>query len=68
MRKNPHKCDIRDKEILTIEETAALTGIGQQKIREMLDEPDCPFLLQNGKKRMVFRSDFLDYLKSKRSI
>ncbi|MBE5885992.1 MAG: hypothetical protein E7284_06255 [Lachnospiraceae bacterium] len=54
--------DLQYKPILTITEAAALTGIGQNKIENMLKEPDCPYVLQNGCKKMVKKDIFLDFL------
>ncbi|MCR5590390.1 MAG: transposase [Lachnospiraceae bacterium] len=62
MRKNPHSCELKDKEILTIEEGAALFGIGQNKLKAMLNEPSCPFRLLNGRKRMIMKDQFKEYL------
>ena len=63
MRKNPHSCELKDKEILTVEEGAALFGVGQKKLRTLLHEPNCPFLLLNGRKRMILKAEFLKYLR-----
>lgn len=35
---------------LTVEEAAAYSGIGSQKLREMSDSEYCPFVLWNGAK------------------
>ncbi len=68
MRKNPHSCSIEKKELLTIEEAAVVFGIGQIKLREMLHKPDCPFLLMNGRKRMILKGEFLRYLRDVQKI
>lgn len=52
-----------DKLNLTIEEAAAYSNIGINKINRMLDEPSCTFILQVGKgKRLVKRKEFEKYL------
>ena len=38
---------------LTVEEAAAYSGIGSQKLREMSDSEYCPFVLWNGAKRLI---------------
>ncbi len=68
MRKNPHSCPLDKKEILTIEEGAVLFGLGQNKLRTMLHEPNCPFLLMNGRKRMILKAEFLKHLKEVQKI
>ena len=40
---------------LTVEEAAAYSGIGSQKLREMSDSEYCPFVLWNGAKRLIKR-------------
>ena len=56
MRKNPHTCDLKDKELLSLTEAAALFGIGQTKLSKLLAMPNCPFRLMNGKKRMILKA------------
>ena len=51
---------------LTVAEAAVYTGLGQVRIRKLLKEPDCPFLLKLGSHRiLVRRKELEDYLKSK---
>lgn len=56
------KVPICDKCTLTIEEAAEYSNIGQNKISELLNSPRCPFLLRVGKKRLVKRKEFLDFI------
>lgn len=53
---------------LTIEEAAAYSNIGEAKIRELLSESDCPFVLAKGNHKLVKRKQFEEYLSSKRVI
>lgn len=53
---------IKDKLNLTIEEAAAYSNIGINRIRSMLDEPSCPFVLYIGKRKVVKRKEFERYL------
>ena len=53
---------IKDKLNLTIEEAAAYSNIGQNKLRSMADEPSCPFVLYVGKRRVIKRREFERYL------
>lgn len=44
---------IWEKSNLTLEEAAAYSGIGINKLREMSDSKDCTFVLWNGTKRLA---------------
>ena len=44
---------IWEKTTLTIEEAAAYSNIGQCKIRELLQDRNCPFIMFIGKKQLV---------------
>ena len=51
-----------DKVTLNMEETMAYTGIGRDKLREMTDREDCPFILWNGNKRLIKRKVLDEYI------
>lgn len=53
---------IKDKLNLTIEEAAAYSNIGQNRIEEMAKRPNCPFVLYIGRKRLIKRREFEKYL------
>lgn len=54
---------IWEKMNLTIEEAAAYSGIGIHKIRELIKEPNCNFVLSVGiKKTLIKRKEFEKYL------
>lgn len=53
---------IPQKLLLTIEEAAAYSSIGMNKLRSMADEPSCPFALYIGRKRMIKRKEFEKYI------
>ena len=48
---------IWEKSNLTLEEAAAYSGIGKNKLRELSDMRDCPFVLWNGNKRLIKRKE-----------
>lgn len=54
--------------MLTVEEAALYSNIGVNKIREMCDEPMCPFVLYVGRKRLVKRKAFEDYINKRDEI
>lgn len=46
---------------LTVEEAARYSNIGENLIREKLKNPNCPFLMLIGTKRLVKRKEFEEY-------
>ncbi len=56
------KPSIKDKPTLTIEEAAALYNIGEHKLREMTDSKNCSFVLYVGRKKLIKRKQFDDYI------
>lgn len=62
MKETP-RVEIKDKLNLTIEEAAAYSNIGVNRLRTMADEPSCPFVLYIGKRnRLIKRKEFERYL------
>ena len=59
---------IWEKSNLTVEEAAAYTGIGINKIREMSSGDNCPFVLWVGNKRLIKRKTFDEYVEKQFSI
>ena len=53
---------IWEKHLLTIDEAALYTNIGQNKISDLLRKPSCTFVLYVGKKKLVKRQEFEKYL------
>ena len=58
------KYDVRlcEKPTLTIEEAAFLYNIGESKLRKITEDDDCPFVLYIGRKRLIKRKQFDDYI------
>lgn len=50
------------KPYLTIEEAAAYFGIGQNKLRELTEDPRCKYVLWVGTKRLIKRQLFEQYI------
>lgn len=61
-KKIDERIPISDKLILTVSEATSLTGIGQNKLEKMLREPDCPFVIKNGNRRLIKRDRFISYI------
>lgn len=53
---------IFQKALLTVVEASELTNIGQNRIREIIESPNCNFVLHVGCKRLIKRELFLDYI------
>lgn len=53
------------KMVLTIREAAEYSNIGINKIESMLRQPNCPFVLYVGTRKLVKRSAFEEYISSK---
>lgn len=68
MRNTVGLVPIWEKVALTIEEAAAYSGIGQNKIREISNDDKCTFVLWVGSKRMIKRKPFEKYLEQAYSI
>jgi len=62
MKKENQHLPINQKSLLTIPEAAEYSNIGQNKISEMLKNPRCTFVLYVGKKKLIKRIPFEEYL------
>lgn len=49
---------------LTVEEAAAYTGIGMNKLREISDDDSCDFVLWIGRKRLLKRKKLEEFLEN----
>ena len=59
---------IWEKSNLTLEEAAAYSGIGINKLRTLSDEEDCNFVLWVGSKRLIKRKAFDRFIENTFSI
>lgn len=59
---------IWEKSNLTLEEAAAYSGIGINRLRKLSDSENCPFVLWVGSKRMLKRRKLDEYLERLYSI
>lgn len=53
---------IWEKACMTIDEAAAYSNIGTERIRELTKDKDCNFALKIGTKTLVKRKQFTDYI------
>lgn len=68
MTNNVQTVPIHEKLALTIREAAEYSNIGINKIDEMLRTPNCPFVLFVGKKKLVKRKEFEEFISSRLTI
>ena len=59
---------IWEKSNLSLEEAAAYSGIGINKLRELTNEKDCRFVWWVGNKRLIKRRLFDQYIEQEYSI
>lgn len=60
--KNTERIPIYKKLNLTKEEAAEYSNIGISRLDSMLREPNCPFVLFVGSKKLIKRREFEEYL------
>lgn len=53
---------------LTIDEAAEYTSIGRDKLYDMTNQTDCPFVLWIGSKRLIKRKRLEEFLDKRDSI
>jgi excisionase family DNA binding protein len=62
------KIPVWEKINLSLEEAAAYSGIGMNKLRDITNEKDCKFVLWVGNKRLIKRRLFDQYIEQAYSI
>lgn len=68
MKKEEIIVPVWEKALLTLDEAAEYFGIGLNKLRDITNEENCPFVLFNGTKRLIKRKVLYDYLEQAYSI
>lgn len=63
-RSNLKKVEVKisEKVLLSLEEAAAYTGIGVNKLRILSESENCSWVLWNGSKRLLKRERLRDFL------
>lgn len=62
---NEEKVPIYLKVTMTIREAAEYSSIGINKIDELLKQPNCPFVLFIGTRKLVKRREFEEFIHNK---
>lgn len=60
-----NKVPIWEKMNLTLEEASEYSNIGINKLREISNSPNCPFVIYIGRKRLIRRKEFEKYVGEK---
>lgn len=68
LRDEERSVPVWEKSMLTLKEAAQYFGIGINKLRELTDAENCPYVLFVGKKRMIKRRVLDTYLEQAFSI
>ena len=63
-----YEVPIWEKSNLTLEEAAAYSGIGINKLRKLSNSESCPFVLRVGSKRLIKRRKLDEYVERMYSI
>ena len=66
--KDDVRVPIHLKITLTIKEAAGYSNIGINKIDSMLKQPNCPFVLYVGTRKLVKRKEFEEYIRHELTI
>ena len=59
-----YEVPIWEKITLNVEEASAYSHIGVNKIRSMMNDPMCPFVVFVGTRRLIKRKEFEKYIQS----
>lgn len=51
-----------EKELLTLDEAAALFGVGVNRLRDLTNEPHCDAVIWVGSRRMIKRRKMIDLI------
>lgn len=55
---------LSEKLCLTVTEAAQYSGIGINRISAMLNDPGCSFVMRVGRRRLVKRAEFEEFIKN----
>lgn len=66
--KEREKVPIHKKLCITIEEAAEYSNIGESKIRELIKEPSCDFVLRKGAYTLIKRAKFERFIEGLEAI
>lgn len=47
---------------LTVEEASLYSNIGESKLREIIAQPECKFVIEKGNRKLIKRKQFEEYI------
>lgn len=50
------------KSVLSMDEAVAYSGLGRHTLTSLSDDPDCPFIIWSGRKRLFKRKQLDEYI------
>lgn len=68
MTKAKPRVAIENKSLLTLDEAAAYSGIGINRLRQLTDDEDCDFVLWIGSHRKIKRQKLDEFINDSYSI
>lgn len=68
MTKAKPRVAIENKSLLTLDEAAAYSGIGINRLRQLTDDEDCDFVLWIGSHRKIKRQKLDEFINESYSI
>ena len=55
--------NIENKILLSVKDIMKVTGLGEKKVRQMLNDPSSTFTIRNGNRLYAHKDSLEDYLK-----
>lgn len=68
MKNDELNIPLSERPMLSIQEASVYYRIGTNKLREMVKQPDCPFVIKVGRRFMIKRTEFDAFLKNAKEI
>lgn len=63
-----NQIEIPSKPFLTVEEAAIYFNVGENKLRELTDKPRCEFVVFIGRKRLIKKEKFFNFINEASSL
>lgn len=68
LERKPKETPVWEKELLTIDEANAYSGVGRNKLLELTERRGCKFVVWDGRTRLIKREKLDEYLNQAFSI
>lgn len=57
------KISINEKLLWKVDEACLATGWGENRIRELMNQPDVDFIIERGSRKYILREAFIQYFR-----